>query len=253
MSGSSVNQPARAEIVVDVAAVRHNVRTLRALVGPGVAMMVVVKADGYGHGIAESRPRRPRRRRRVAGGRHASTRRSRSAPRATPVASCAGSPCRARTTPRAVAADLDVTVYSEAELAEVVAAAGDADRARPDQGRHRAQPRWRGPATPGRRCSRPLAGLERDGRIEVTGIWSHFSSSDEPDDPANAAQEAAFARRARRGRARRADARGPPPRQLRGRDPAAELAARPGPGRHRGVRPRPGPRSTRPTSGWCPR
>ena len=36
------------------------------------------------------------------------------------------------------------------------------------------------------------AGAERDGRIDVTGIWSHFSSSDEPDDPANDAQEAAF-------------------------------------------------------------
>ena len=43
--------PPRAEIVVDLAAIRHNVRRLREIVGPGVAMMTVVKADGYGHGM----------------------------------------------------------------------------------------------------------------------------------------------------------------------------------------------------------
>ena len=44
----------RAEIVVDLAAIRHNVRRLRDLTGPDVAMMVVVKADGYGHGMLAS-------------------------------------------------------------------------------------------------------------------------------------------------------------------------------------------------------
>ena len=47
--------PPRAEIVVDLAAVRHNVRILKDLVsvdGP-VALMAVVKADGYGHGMVE--------------------------------------------------------------------------------------------------------------------------------------------------------------------------------------------------------
>ena len=42
---------ARPEIVVDLAAVRHNVRTLRELTG--VPSMTVVKADGYGHGMVE--------------------------------------------------------------------------------------------------------------------------------------------------------------------------------------------------------
>ena len=41
---------ARAEIVVDLDAIRHNVRVLADLVAPA-AVMVVVKADGYGHGI----------------------------------------------------------------------------------------------------------------------------------------------------------------------------------------------------------
>ena len=40
---------ARAEAVVDLAAVRHNVEVLTAA-APGAALMAVVKADGYGHG-----------------------------------------------------------------------------------------------------------------------------------------------------------------------------------------------------------
>ena len=48
--------PPRAEIVVDVAAIRHNVRILKDLVSVDrpVQLMVVVKADGYGHGMAEA-------------------------------------------------------------------------------------------------------------------------------------------------------------------------------------------------------
>ena len=41
---------ARAEAVVDLAAVRHNVEVLLAATAPGAALMIVVKADGYGHG-----------------------------------------------------------------------------------------------------------------------------------------------------------------------------------------------------------
>ena len=55
----------RAEIVVDVDAIRHNVETLRARVAPAL-MMTVVKADGYGHGLVESRPGRASGRRRLA-------------------------------------------------------------------------------------------------------------------------------------------------------------------------------------------
>src|SRR5262249_30198668 len=45
----------RPEIVVDLAAIRSNVGALRDLVAPdGADVMVVVKADGYGHGMLES-------------------------------------------------------------------------------------------------------------------------------------------------------------------------------------------------------
>src|SRR5262245_39731465 len=35
---------------VSLAALRHNGRRVRELIGPGVAVLAVVKADGYGHG-----------------------------------------------------------------------------------------------------------------------------------------------------------------------------------------------------------
>ena len=45
----------RPEIVVDLAAIRSNVGALRDLVAPdGSDVMVVVKADGYGHGMLEA-------------------------------------------------------------------------------------------------------------------------------------------------------------------------------------------------------
>ncbi|MGO8687909.1 MAG: alanine racemase [Candidatus Dormibacteria bacterium] len=37
---------------VDAAAIRHNVEVIRRVVGGGVAVMAMVKADGYGHGAA---------------------------------------------------------------------------------------------------------------------------------------------------------------------------------------------------------
>ena len=58
---TDVQQPsagARATITVDLDAVRHNVALLRETVAPA-AMMTVVKADGYGHGLlaVAARPR----------------------------------------------------------------------------------------------------------------------------------------------------------------------------------------------------
>lgn len=40
----------RCEAVVDLAAIRHNLRAVRGLVPAGVRVMAVVKAEGYGHG-----------------------------------------------------------------------------------------------------------------------------------------------------------------------------------------------------------
>lgn len=38
---------------IDLSAVRHNVAAVRTIVGPGVQVMAIVKADGYGHGAVE--------------------------------------------------------------------------------------------------------------------------------------------------------------------------------------------------------
>jgi alanine racemase len=49
-----VAKPARPTwLDVDLDAIAHNVRTLKALVGPDVALMAVLKADGYGHGAVK--------------------------------------------------------------------------------------------------------------------------------------------------------------------------------------------------------
>ena len=190
MTGSRVMERARAEIVVDVAAIRRNVRTLRELVAPA-ALMVVVKADGYGHGIAESA-----RAARDAGAEWLGVATVDEA-LALRAAGDAGRVLCWLTVPgddlaAVLAEDVDVTVYSEAELDAVVAAsAGRTPRVqvKVDTGLSRGGALARDwPA-----LFAAAAGLERDGRIAVTGVWSHFSSSDEPDDPANAAQEAAFA------------------------------------------------------------
>jgi alanine racemase len=46
-----VHTPVRAEVVVDLDAIRHNVRLLAGLAAAsGAATMIAVKADGYGHG-----------------------------------------------------------------------------------------------------------------------------------------------------------------------------------------------------------
>src|SRR5687768_14917388 len=52
----SMSPTARAEIVVDVGAIRRNVRLLRALVSAErpVQVIAIVKADGYGHGMLEA-------------------------------------------------------------------------------------------------------------------------------------------------------------------------------------------------------
>ncbi len=47
----AVHTPVRAEVVVDLDAIRHNVRLLAGLAAAsGAATMLAVKADGYGHG-----------------------------------------------------------------------------------------------------------------------------------------------------------------------------------------------------------
>jgi alanine racemase len=181
--------PQRAEIVVDVAAIRHNVRILKDLVtvdGP-VQLMVVVKADGYGHGMVECAEAA-----RDAGAdwlgvatidealalRAAGDRGPLLCWLSAPGADFAA----------AVAAGVEVTAYTIAELDEIAAVGPARVQLKVDTGLSRggaARADWEP-------FFAAAAAHEAAGRVQVTGIWSHLAASDEPAHPANDAQEAAF-------------------------------------------------------------
>lgn len=182
---------ARAEIVVDLDAVRHNVRTLKERLD-GQKLMVVVKADGYGHGILEAA-----RAAREAGADWLGVAMVEEA-----LALRADGDTGPLLTWLAVPDEdyrpaleqgVDVTAYTVAELDEIrsgARAAGVVARVqlKVDTGLSRggsSQEEW-----PDLVAAAVKA--ERAGEIVVTGVWSHFACSDEPDHPANDAQEEVF-------------------------------------------------------------
>ena len=182
---------ARAEIVVDLDAVQHNVRTLKERV-EGRALMAVVKADGYGHGMLEVA-----RAARAAGAdwlgvavleEALALRSDGDTGRILTWLAVPGEDFRP-----AIEADVDVTAYTVAELDEIRAAAvavGIPARVqlKIDTGLSRggsAQEDWPDLVA-------AAVAAETAGEVKVTGIWSHFACSDEPEHPANDAQEEVF-------------------------------------------------------------
>ncbi|MEU5534549.1 alanine racemase [Streptomyces sp. NPDC020362] len=183
--------PLRARAEIDLAALRANVRTLRAR-AKGAALMAVVKSDGYGHGAV------PCARAAVeAGATWLGT--------ATPEEALAlraagldtrvlcwlwvpGGPWR-----QAVEADIDVSLSGMWALREVTEAARQAGRPARVQlkadtglGRNGCQPAdW--PELVGEALR-----AERAGLVRVTGLWSHLACADEPGHPSIAAQLARF-------------------------------------------------------------
>ena len=183
---------ARAEIVVDLDAIEHNVRVLSAHVAPS-ALMAVVKADAYGHGMLEVAAAARRAGARwlgVATGEEALALRA------------AGDTGRVLCWVFApgdlyadlVAAGVDVAVYTPEQVAQVAAEArllGVVARVhlKIDTGLSR------GGATPAdwpALCAAARA-AEQDGALRAVGVWSHLVASDEPDHPANDAQAEVFA------------------------------------------------------------
>jgi alanine racemase len=151
-------------------------------------MLTVVKADGYGHGLAQSA-----RAAREGGAEWlgVATIDEALAVRAT---GDTGRLLCWLTTPgddlaAAIAADVDVTVYSVAEL-DALAEAGEGPRVqiKVDTGLSRGG----APREEWQSLFDAAAAHERAGRVRITGIWSHFAASDEPEHPANDAQEVAF-------------------------------------------------------------
>lgn len=181
----------RPEIVVDLDAYRHNVRTLRDLVVPA-DLMVVVKADAYGHGLLPCA--RAARAEGVAWlgvatvAEALALREAGDRGRVLCWLDAPGSDAVALVT-----ADLDVGAYSLDDIDRLAAAAVELGaiarvHLKIDTGLARggcAPADW--PALVER-----AATLEAEGRLDVVGIWSHLASADDPNAAVNDHQERAF-------------------------------------------------------------
>jgi alanine racemase len=188
MSREPVRRP---EIVVDLGAIRRNVGRLRDLVAPdGSDVMVVVKADGYGHGMLEAAYAARR-----AGAPWLGVATIEEAVRLREAGDRGRVLCWL-TVPgddwaAAIDRDVDVTAYTLAELDEIRASVTGTParlQLKIDTGLSRGGSTadlWPGLLAAAR------AG-EADGLWRVTGIWSHFACSDEPTHPANDVQEREF-------------------------------------------------------------
>jgi alanine racemase len=179
-----------AEIVVDLDAVRHNVRRLRELTG--VPSMTVVKADGYGHGMVEvARVAREAGSEWIGVATVDEALALRSAGDRGRLLCWLHSPSESFLA--AVASDIEIGASSVVELRRVAHAAAENECAakvqlKVDTGLSRnGAPLDEWPALVAAARQEEL-----DGNLRITGIWSHFAASDEPDHPANDAQEAAF-------------------------------------------------------------
>ncbi|NBE55879.1 alanine racemase [Streptomyces boluensis] len=187
--------PLRVRAEIDLAALRSNVRALRAR-APRAAFMAVVKADAYGHGMLPCARAALR-----AGATWLGT--------ATPEEALAlraagigldearvlcwlwtpGGPWR-----EAIEADIEVSAGALWALREAAAAARAAGRTARVQlkadtglGRGGCQPAdWP-------ELVEESLKAEAEGTVRITGIWSHYACADEPGHPSIAAQSAAFA------------------------------------------------------------
>ncbi|MHC5904082.1 alanine racemase [Streptomyces sp. S6] len=185
---------ARARAVIDLGALRANVRALRAK-APGAAFMAVVKADGYGHGAI------PCARAAVEAG--ATWVGTATPEEALAIKADAGLPDDVRVmcwlwTPdgpwrEAVEAGIDVSVSAGWALDAVTGAARAVRRTARVQlkadtglGRGGSQPAdWAD-------LVRRALDAERDGVVRVTGLWSHLACADEPGHPSTKRQLALF-------------------------------------------------------------
>ncbi len=184
--------PATACAEIDLAAFRANVAALRA--HAGVPAMVVVKADGYGHGMLACA-----REARVAGAEWLGV--------ATPAealmlreAGDAG-PVLAwlygveEDLAPLVAADIDVSAHSVEHIGRISAAAATSERrARVHLKIDTGLSRNGAPSYDWQHVCATAAEAEHAGALEVVGIWSHLAAADEPGHPSVPLQLEAFQR-----------------------------------------------------------
>lgn len=179
---SSETAALRARAEIDLAALRANVRALRAL-APGAVLMAVLKADAYGHGAVPCA-----RAALEAGAEWLGT----ATPEEAFALRAAGVPGRVLCwlwTPggpwrQAIEADIDVSVsgmWALREVCEAARAAGAPARvhlkADTGLGRGGCQPAdWPELVAESLRA-------QADGLVTVVGLWSHFACADEPGHP----------------------------------------------------------------------
>ncbi len=187
-----------AQVVIDLGAIRHNVQRLRELVSAGSAtgrgpqLMVVVKADGYGHGMVPvARAARAAGAEWLGVATGAEALALRGAGDTGRVLSWLAAPGADFT--QLLEADVDVTAYSVAQLGEIADASRESGQlARVQLKFDTGLSRGGAPRSEWPELVRAARAAEQDGTVRVTGVWSHFACSDEPGHPANAAQSAAF-------------------------------------------------------------
>jgi alanine racemase len=185
--------PATASADIDLAAFRANVAALAAHVGDA-ALMVVVKADAYGHGMAACA-----REARIAGATWLGV--------ATPTEALA-----LRATGDAgrllcwlygptedlsplVAADVDVSASSAEDVSRLTAAAATAERvARVHLKVDTGLTRNGAPERAWAELFSAAVEAEGAGALRLVGLWSHLAAADEPGHPSVALQLAAFDR-----------------------------------------------------------
>ncbi|HEY9291195.1 MAG TPA: alanine racemase [Microlunatus sp.] len=183
--------PETASAEIDLGAFARNVERLRGHVG-AASVMVVVKADGYGHGMINCAVAA-----RSAGAQWLGT--------ATPTEALAvrESGDRGRLLcwlygpdeelEPAVAADIDLTVHTPEQLARIVAAAAAVETtARVQLKIDTGLSRNGSPSVSWSDLCAAAAEAEQTGAVAVTGIWSHFAAADEPGHPSIAVQREAF-------------------------------------------------------------
>ncbi len=178
-------------VEVDLTALEHNVRTLRAR-APHSLLMAVVKADGYGHGLV------PVARAAVRAGADwlgvaqlGEALALRDAGVTGPVLTWLSVP--GTDFAGALARDIDVSASAPWVLDEIAAAARATGRTarvhlKVDTGLGRGGafgPDWLTLV----RHARPL---EAEGTVRVVGIWTHFAHADAPDHPTVLAQQVRF-------------------------------------------------------------
>jgi alanine racemase len=172
-AGETVAAPARAQALVNVAAIERNCARLRAELRGGAQLCAVVKADGYGHGAV------PSARAALAGG--ASWLAVASAEEIVELRAAGLREVRVLVMgtlsqpelAQALAAGGDVVVWSERYLDAVAAAGGGRVHVKLDSGMGRLGTRDPVEATRVARAARATPG------IELAGAMTHFATADE--------------------------------------------------------------------------